>query len=199
MLDDRAVHEVLESDLPRAKLSQNWPHEFGGPDKIRTRRIHRGRPAIKDSNAEGNAKDHSGATGGGREPYVLSGEKDYQPVLYRYEPPGLDGSKFKRKRMPSPTSEEYNPRGHGHNQYTPKDMLVKNGATSFSLKEKKTHLPRPSNPFSTGSTSPFGMSPAEPSTGMSPENGTPLDSECLGQFDPSEVGIASNQAVHTSC
>ncbi|KAK4502947.1 hypothetical protein PRZ48_006374 [Zasmidium cellare] len=189
MLDDRAVYEVLESDIPRAKLAQNWPHEFGGIAKIRTRRIHRGRPAIKDPNAEGNDKYHTGPTGSGKEPYILSGEKDFQPVLYRYEPPQM--KKSKRKRMPSPTSEEYNPRGHGHNQYTPKDMLVKNGAATFSLKEKKTHLPRPRNPLVPGSTSPFGPSPREQSTASSPEAGAgaQLNSEALGQLDPNEVPL----------
>lgn len=189
MLDDRAVYEVLESEIPRAKLSQNWPHEFSGPGKIRTRRTHRGRPAIQDPNAEGNAKYHSGATGGGKGPYVLSGEPGYQPVLYRYEPPEVKAKKLKRKRMPSPTSEEYNPRGHGHNQYTPRDMLVRNGATSFSLKEKKSALPHPRNLLATGPNSPISAASGERSAGISPGKDIPHDTESLGRFDPSEVGI----------
>lgn len=187
MLDDRAVYEVLESDIPRAKLSQNWPHEFGGPGKLRARRAHRGRPAIKDTNVNGDAKYQSTVTANGKETYFFTGEKDFQPIFYRYEAPKEEPKKSKRKRMPSPTSEEYNPRGHGHNQYTPKDMMVKNGAASFSLKEKKTTLPRPSTFFSTGSTSPYANGSRERSLGKSSENGTPVDQEPLGQFDPSDV------------
>lgn len=174
MLDDRAVFEVLNSDIPKAKMAQNWPHEFGGPAKVRTRRPHRGRPAIKDDSAEGDQKYHSTLTASGKETYPFTGEKDFQPIFYRYEP--QPQWKPKRKRMPSPTSEEYNPRGHGHNQYTPKDMLVKNGAATFSLKEKKNYPPRPSTLVPTVPTPPFsGMrdrtSSRELSAGMSSEDG----------------------------
>lgn len=187
MLDDRAVYEVLESEIPRAKLSQNWPHEFSGPGKIRTRRTHRGRPAIRDLNAEGDAKYQTGATGSGKGPYVLCGEPGYQAVLYRYEPPETKAKKLKRKRMPSPTSEEYNPRGHGHNQYTPRDMLVRNGATSFSLKKKKSALPRPRNLLATASMSPMDVASRERSIGVGSGKDSPHDAEPLGQLDPSEV------------
>lgn len=173
MLDDRAAYEVLNSDIPRAKLSQNWPHEFGGPGKVRTRRPHRGRPAVQDATANGDTKYHSAVTASGKDAYFFSGEKDYQPIFYRYEQAPAEPKKSKRKRMPSPTSEEYNPRGHGHNQYTQKDLLVKNGATSFSLKEKKTSLPRPKTLLPIGSMSPssgmrYSTASREPFAGLTP-------------------------------
>lgn len=135
MLDDRSAHEVLKSDIPRGQLSNWWPHDFGGTGKIRARRPHRGRAAIKNEDASGDARYYATTAGTVKQPhtYYFKGEKDYEPFNYRYEPP-VDLAELKRKRPASP--EPYNPRAHGHNQYTPKDMLVKYGAPTFSRKEK---------------------------------------------------------------
>ncbi|CAK4032951.1 Hypothetical predicted protein [Lecanosticta acicola] len=132
ILDDRAAFEVLKSDIQRAKLVHHWPHDFGGTGKLRIRRPHRGRAAIKDPSAEGDAKFES-TQPGNKKDYYFTGVKDFQSIKYRYEPPKPEEKRKKRK--PSRDEEDYNPRGHGHNQYTPKDMLVKHGAPSFSLKE----------------------------------------------------------------
>lgn len=134
ILDDRAAFEVLRSDIQRTKIVQNWPHDFGGAGKVRARRPHRGRAAIKNPGAEGDAQYGSAPLGGKKETYYFSGEKDFDPVNYRYEPPKPEEKRKKRK--PTREDEDYNPRAHGHNQYTPKDMLVKHGAPSFSLKEQ---------------------------------------------------------------
>lgn len=137
LLDDRAACDVLESDIQRAKLTQNWPHDFGGPGKIRSRRPHRGRSALTTDNpfAEGDARFKTTLPGGKGDVYIFTGEKDYQPIVYRYTLPTLK-PKPKKKRKPEPGDIDYNPRGHGHNQYTPKDLMVKHGAATFSLKKK---------------------------------------------------------------
>ena len=141
MLDDRAVYEVLRSDIPRTRTVVNWPHDFGGPGKIRARRVHRGRPAIRDAQAEGEERFHSMEIGSINNRYYLHGEKNYTPIIFSLPQPSTEDSEVQRKRE-APYSEEdegddeYNPRKHGHNQFTPKDLLVKYGAPSFSRVQK---------------------------------------------------------------
>ncbi|KAF2215221.1 hypothetical protein CERZMDRAFT_94635 [Cercospora zeae-maydis SCOH1-5] len=155
-LDDLAAHQVQESDIPRAKICKFWPHDFGQPCNIRRHRKHIGRPAVKDEHAEGDARFHVTQLGGkGRDPYHFSGDSQYTPVRYRIP--------VKVAKLPEPEPEvvrpkrkfddildaEPNRRAHGHNQYTPKDMLVKFGAPSMAKPVEKFHnlppLPKPNH------------------------------------------------------
>lgn len=122
-------------------MAQNWPHDFAGQGKVRSRRVHRGRAAIKDEDAtDDNLKYHATAIGKKGEDYLFSGEKDYIPVVYHYVRPQ---KKTLKRHAPSGW---YNPRGHGHNQHTPRDLLVKHGAPSFSVQPQPFRAPR-INPF----------------------------------------------------
>lgn len=137
-LDDRAAHEVLTSDIQRARLNREWPHDFAASGKIRARRTHCGRPAIKDPLTS----DYHSTPLTKTSNYYFTGEKDYNPVIYRIPPPPpaeLTVEELNRKRKAEEAANPllYNPRGHGHNQYTPKDMMVKFGAETFSRKKAK--------------------------------------------------------------
>jgi hypothetical protein len=151
-LDDRAAQQVLASDIPKAKVCKFWQHDFGQPCNIRRHRRHIGRPAVKDEKAEGNAKYHFAQHGGkGQDIYYFSGDSEWKPVHYRMsvevaKPPEPEAVRPKRK-YDDILDAEPNRRAHGHNQYTPKDMLVKFGAPSFAKPIEKHHklppLPKP--------------------------------------------------------
>ncbi|CAK1364912.1 hypothetical protein CB0940_08549 [Cercospora beticola] len=151
-LDDRAAQQVLASDIPKAKICKFWQHDFGQPCNIRRHRRHIGRPAVKDEKAEGSAKYHFAQHGGkGQDVYYFSGDSEWKPVHYRIpvevaKPPEPEVVQPKRK-YDDILDAEPNRRAHGHNQYTPKDMLVKFGAPSFAKPVEKHHklppLPKP--------------------------------------------------------
>ncbi|SMQ48704.1 unnamed protein product [Zymoseptoria tritici ST99CH_3D7] len=144
ILDDHAVWDILKSDIPRSQLTRNWEHDFAGQGKIRARRPHRGRPAIKDDSADGDVKYHSVPFGAKNTLYIFTGEKDYVPVVYGALPPPQPTEEELQRKRRAESPPEYNPRAHGHNQHTPKDMLVKHGAPTFSKKQKPEtyNLPR---------------------------------------------------------
>ncbi|KAK0365012.1 hypothetical protein LTR91_021130 [Friedmanniomyces endolithicus] len=134
LLDDRAAWEILKSDIARRVILVFWPHDFAGTGTIRHRRPHRGRAAIRDPNAVGDLKFHFALHGHRKERYYFTGAKDYKPVIYRIELPPAPGPaeaepNNKRKASPARTEPE-NPRKHGHNQHTPKELMVKHGAPS---------------------------------------------------------------------
>ncbi|RMY30278.1 hypothetical protein D0865_15298 [Hortaea werneckii] len=139
ILDDRAAHEVLTSDIPRATIVRFWSHDFGGPGRIRARRPHRGRSAISDPNATGDERYFSTEVGMRGEKYYFTGEKNYTPIAYQIAPPEevIEPQTSKRKAASPPTDEPKDPRKHGHNQYTPKEQLVKYGAPSQAKGRKR--------------------------------------------------------------
>ncbi|KAI6896933.1 hypothetical protein KC318_g7263 [Hortaea werneckii] len=139
ILDDRAAHEVLTSDIPRATIVRFWSHDFGGPGRIRARRPHRGRSAISDPNATGDEKYFSTEVGMRGEKYYFTGEKNFTPIAYQtpQSEEVLEPQSSKRKAASSPTDEPKDPRKHGHNQYTPKEQLVKYGAPSQAKGRKR--------------------------------------------------------------
>ncbi|KAI7301219.1 hypothetical protein KC315_g16768 [Hortaea werneckii] len=139
ILDDRAAHEVLTSDIPRATIVRFWSHDFGGPGRIRARRPHRGRSAISDPNATGDEKYFSTEVGMRGEKYYFTGEKNFTPIAYQTPPSEevLEPQSSKRKAASPPTDEPKDPRKHGHNQYTPKEQLVKYGAPSQAKGRKR--------------------------------------------------------------
>ena len=57
--------------------------------------------------------------------YYFTGEKDYTPVIYRGGATTQSKVPVKRKAI-SPVDEEQESKKRGHNQYTPKELLVKN-------------------------------------------------------------------------
>jgi hypothetical protein len=131
ILDDRAVHEILRSDIPRAQLPKRWSHDFSGQASVRHRRAHRGRPAYKDEQATSeNNKYHSFKPSGKNAPlYLFSGEKDYKPIFYHDVPDAP---------AESPEPEDDSPaKPKQHNQYTAPHLLVRNGAESASLTKGK--------------------------------------------------------------
>lgn len=123
ILDDRALHEILTSDIPKAQLSKRWSHEFSGQGSIRYRRPHRGRAAIKDPTATEEKHKYQCHAPGKAAPYYFTGEKDYIPILYGKLPP---------KPVAPPPPPDPNERLKQHNQYTPVDQLIRNGAESMS-------------------------------------------------------------------
>ena len=143
ILDDRATWDVHASKIPRSDLAKYWQHEFGSGGKVRARRPHRGRGAVGDEIADGDERYHFAQVGtSGGLKYYFSGEKNYKPIIYRSiepepepEPTPAEASKRKASRS---VSEEPNPKRHGHNQYTPADQMVKNGAEHTG----KAHLRR---------------------------------------------------------
>lgn len=134
-LDDRAVYEVFTSDIQRARLNHSWPHDFSANGRVRARRTHCGRPAIRNhATSEVHSAPVTKTTN-----YYFTGEKDYRPVVYRIPPlprpePTVEALIRKRKAEDAADPTLYNPRAHGHNQWTPKDMMVKHGAPTFSRK-----------------------------------------------------------------
>ncbi|KAI6805507.1 hypothetical protein KC332_g540 [Hortaea werneckii] len=139
ILDDRAAHEVLVSDIPRAAIVRYWSHDFGGPGRIRARRPHRGRSAISHPNAAGEEKFFSTEVGMKGEKYHFTGEKNYVPIAYQTPPAEevIEPPSSKRKAVSPPIDEQKDPKKHGHNQYTPKDQLVKYGAPSQAKGKKR--------------------------------------------------------------
>ncbi|KAI7156163.1 hypothetical protein KC349_g6450 [Hortaea werneckii] len=139
ILDDRAAHEVLTSDIPRATIVRFWSHDFGGPGRVRARRPHRGRNAISDPNATGDERYFSTKVGMRGEKYYFTGEKNFTPIAYQIAPPEevIEPQSSKRKAASPPTDEPKDPRKHGHNQYTPKEQLVKYGAPSRAKGRKR--------------------------------------------------------------
>jgi hypothetical protein len=129
ILDDRAVHEILQSNIPRAQLPKRWSHDFSGLSAVRHRRTHRGRPAYKNINATTETERyHSFKPSGKTVPlYLFSGEKDFTPVFYSELP--------EVEETPQPPDSPEKPKQH--NQYTAPDQLVRNGAQSASLTKGK--------------------------------------------------------------
>lgn len=132
-LDDRAASEVIASDIPRARLTKYWPHDFSGNGVIRARRANRGRGAVGDFEASGKEMFHfamiANKTGGDR--YYFTGEANYQPVIWSTDDYDLAIGVFQPEINKLPTLRpkkglKWNQ--HGHNQFTPKDKLVKFGA-----------------------------------------------------------------------
>lgn len=129
LLDDRAAYEVFNSDVPGNKRTEWWSHDFASPGfKIRARRPHRGRGAVGDVDAEGDDKYHFGRTGTKNEKYYFTGEKNYNPVIYRsaHSAPS-EPTKHNASSTPV-SSKSAKPKRLGHNQHTRKDQLVKYGA-----------------------------------------------------------------------
>ena len=133
ILDDRAVYDILQSNIPRAQLPKRWSHDFSGQASVRHRRAHRGRPAYKDENATSdNDRYHSfKPTARAAPPYFLSGEKDYESVFYHDLPAAPTESPEYDDEDDSPVKPKQ------HNQYTAPHLLVRNGAESASLTKGK--------------------------------------------------------------
>ena len=133
ILDDRAVYEILHSNIPRAQLPKRWSHDFSGQASVRHRRTHRGRPAYKDEHATpDDDKYHSFKPNGkAAPPYLFSGEKDYEAVFY-HDLPAAPAKSLE------PDDEDDSPaKPKQHNQYTAPHLLVRNGAESASLTKGK--------------------------------------------------------------
>jgi hypothetical protein len=129
ILDDCAVHEILQSNIPRAQLPKRWSHDFSGLSAVRHRRTHRGRPAYKNEEASTEVDKYHSFKPSGKTvpPYLFCGEKDFTPVFYSALPeveetPQIPDSPEKPKQ---------------HNQYTDPSELVRNGAQSASLTKGK--------------------------------------------------------------
>lgn len=133
ILDDRAVYEVLQSNIPRAQLSKRWSHDFSGQAAVRHRRAHRGRPAYKDEETDDEiGKYQSFKPSGKNAPlYLFSGEKDYEPVFYHDLLPAEETPE------PEPELDDTPAKPKQHNQYTAPELLVRNGAQSASLTKGK--------------------------------------------------------------
>lgn len=138
-LDDRACYEVLQSNIPRASLGKFWPHDFGLSGKIRDRRPHRGRGSVGDPDAEGNDRFHFAYVGMKNGIYYFTGEKDYTSIVYQSEELSAEiEKKLEKKRKGwSVRNVEADPKNKGHNQFTPRDWLVKNGAPSSAKSKRK--------------------------------------------------------------
>lgn len=138
-LDDRACYEVMQSNVPRASLGKFWPHDFGLSGKLRDRRPHRGRGSIGDPDAEGNDQYDYTQVGIKNARYYFTGEKDYTPIIYRSAELSAEiAKKLEKKRKGwAVRNTKGDPKMRGHNQFTPKDWLVKNDASSGTKKRKK--------------------------------------------------------------
>lgn len=159
-LDDQAAALVLKSNIPAPQMALLWPHDFT-PGYIRRARAHVGRPSISNPKAEGRDKYESTIPGGKAkhiQPYLFIGGPNYQPTYYRPIPKApdpkladLSEAAREKRRMDAylDSIEEPNRRAHGHNQYTPKDMMVKHGAPSGAKPVVKTHnlppIPKPNH------------------------------------------------------
>ena len=129
VLDDRACYEVQISDMHRKTLAESYTYDFASAGKIRARRPHRGRGAIGDPDAPGDEKYLFGKTGVKEDRYYFTGEKDYRPIVYRSQGGDLiEPGKTKPSALAKPTPF----RKLLHNQHTRKELLVKNGAQSYS-------------------------------------------------------------------
>jgi hypothetical protein len=131
ILDDRTAYECYISDIPRQYLKQFWEHDFGGAGAIRVRRPHRGRGAVGDADAPGDDRFQFVNIGGKGDKYYFTGEKNYKPIIYQTKDQALAIQAFKpaKRGPPSPPPKKALPANkHGHNQFTPKDKMVKYGA-----------------------------------------------------------------------
>lgn len=129
VLDDRACYEVQISDMHRKTLAESYTYDFASAGKIRARRPHRGRGAIGDPDAPGDEKYHFGKTGVKEDRYYFTGEKDYKAIVYRSQ----GGDSIEPGKAKPPALEKPPPfRKLLHNQHTRKELLVKNGAQSYS-------------------------------------------------------------------
>ena len=160
ILDDRSAYECFASKIPRQYLKQYWNHDFGGTGVVRARRSHRGRGSVGDKDAKGDDKYNFTRLGkGGGDKYHFTGEKEYTPIIYRTSDVKLSIAAFKpaKRGLPSaPPKKELPSNKHGHNQFTPKDQMVKYGAAhkgSSHLRYRprvNTFLPRDKSPLSVG-------------------------------------------------
>lgn len=132
-----------------------WGHDFGGNGSVRARRPHRGRGAVGDLNARGDDKYHFVKIGSRGDKYYFTGEKDYKAIIYKTSDPKLAVGVFqpkKKKELTPPRKKELAPNKHGHNQFTPKDQMVKYGAPHKGVawlryKERlNTYLPKEPSP-----------------------------------------------------
>ncbi|KAK5174009.1 uncharacterized protein LTR77_001089 [Saxophila tyrrhenica] len=128
ILDDRAAYECFASNMPRQYLGQHWSHEFSNAGQLRARRPHRGRGAIRDPNGAGDQKYHSTTIGSKGDRYFFTGEKDYKPIVYQTDDPKLAVDIFKPPQRPIPLKTELASNKHGHNQFTPRNEMVRYGA-----------------------------------------------------------------------
>ena len=144
ILDDKATWDVLQGTIAKTNILKWWSHDFAGSGTIRDKRVHRGRPAIFDPSATGDARYQYGLQGQKKHEYYFKGARDYTPVVYKALQPAP--STPQKRKDPSPASEASVPKKpRGHNQHTPKDKLVKNGAPSSAINPRK---PKPRvNPF----------------------------------------------------
>lgn len=133
ILDDRAVYEVLQSNIPRAQLSKRWSHDFSGQAAVRHRRAHCGRPAYKEEEADDESGKYQSFKPSGKNAplYLFSGEKDYEPVFYHDLPPAEETPEPEAELDDTPAKPKQ------HNQYTAPELLVRNGAQSASLTKGK--------------------------------------------------------------
>lgn len=136
ILDDRAVHDILQSNIPRAQLSKRWSHDFSGQANVRHRRPHRGRPAYKDENATSEKDKYQSFRPSGKNTplYFFLGESNFEPVFYHDLPeqpaqPAESSSDSDDDDVPKKPKQ--------HNQYTAPELLVRNGAQSASLTKGK--------------------------------------------------------------
>ncbi|KAK5113833.1 hypothetical protein LTR62_003217 [Meristemomyces frigidus] len=152
ILDDRAAYEVLSSDISRVKLSKFWSFDFVGSGKMRNRRPHRGRAAIANPAAVDNARYHFGTTAGlSQQNYYFTGQKDYIPIIYRLpnceasttnpESASVEANNKRQATSPPVDSPLGKKKGPHHNQYTAKELMVKNGAPS-DAPGRKRYRPR---------------------------------------------------------
>ncbi|KAK3707919.1 hypothetical protein LTR37_011771 [Vermiconidia calcicola] len=155
ILDDATAHACLTSNIPRTFLPKWWGYDFAGAGFARARRGHRGRGAIGDADAPGNEKFHFTKVGVKSERYYFTGEKDYTPVIYRIADPEVVKELFQpaKRGFPSPPPKKALPGNrHGHNQFTPKDQMVKHGAPHKGISWMRyrnrvnTFLPRDPSP-----------------------------------------------------
>ncbi|KAK3113582.1 hypothetical protein LTR53_008999 [Teratosphaeriaceae sp. CCFEE 6253] len=141
-LDDKAAYEVECSNISRTKLLKWWPHDFAATGTIRNRRPHRGRPAILDASQTGDARYQFALQGDRKQRYYFTGAKDYKPVIYAQIPTTVahdptSAPNGKRQASALETEADTLKRKRGHNQHTPKEELVKNGAPSAAAKPRK--------------------------------------------------------------
>ncbi|EMC98061.1 hypothetical protein BAUCODRAFT_22905 [Baudoinia panamericana UAMH 10762] len=134
VLDDLNTYLVWHSDIPSLHKAVFWAFDFGGVGFVLTRRPHRGRGAVACLDAEGNANYRSGNAGQSGKPYHFTGEKGYKPIVYRSNDPPetLTYSSKRKANSPAPGELKQTKKAGQHNQYTPKEEMVKFGGPSKS-------------------------------------------------------------------
>ena len=134
---------------------QHWGHDFGGVGTVRYRRPHRGRGAIGDPDATGDDRYHFTKVGQKGGKYYFTGFPGYKAIIYQTTDPNFALKPFqpkKKRQLSPPRKKELRWNQHGHNQFTPKDQLVKYGAphkgTSWLRYKDRinTFLPRNQSP-----------------------------------------------------